>query len=196
MFQCACEKLISKCIKNGQIEADKKDEYIYGMNIFLNVTLNILSMIIIGIILESLWECVVFCLVYKIIRKYTGGFHFESGLFCYLSSCIMYFAVVGTIKYMPFGIYEISALTVISSVIIWGMSPVEAINKPLDESEKSVFKKRARINIAIMITVYSVCIFFNKEVAQVIGISIICVMMFAVAGKIKIIAYNEKNNCE
>lgn len=153
--------------------------------------IDIISMIIIGIITHRLWECVLFCLIYKIIRKYTGGFHFESAVCCYISSCIMYLVAIVIITYIPFRIYGISAMVLISAIIIWGLSPVEAVNKPLDECEKQVFKKRARFNIVIIVITYMVSLFISNELAYIIGISVISVMLFAIIGKIKLIAVTE-----
>ena len=170
---------------------EQSNEYIYGMNMLFNVCVNIISMIIIGIITHRLWECVLFCLIYKIIRKYTGGFHFESAVCCYISSCIMYLVAIVIITYIPFRIYGISAMVLISAIIIWGLSPVEAVNKPLDECEKQVFKKRARFNIVIIVITYMVSLFISNELAYIIGISVISVMLFAIIGKIKLIAVTE-----
>lgn len=191
MFHKVCEKIVFHGIDKGTIPDGQNDEYVYGMNMLFNVSVNIISMIIIGIITHRLWECVVFCLVYKIIRKYTGGFHFDSAMFCYISSCIMYLVAIGIITYIPFKIYEVSAMMLISVIIIWGLSPVEAVNKPLDKREKQIFKKRARFNIAIIAVIYMVSLFISNELAYVIGISVISVMLFVIIGKIKLIAITE-----
>lgn len=191
MFHKICKKIVLHGISSGTIPNEQSNEYIYGMNMLFNVCVNIISMIIIGIITHRLWECVLFCLIYKIIRKYTGGFHFESAVCCYISSCIMYLVAIVIITYIPFRIYGISAMVLISAIIIWGLSPVEAVNKPLDECEKQVFKKRARFNIVIIVITYMVSLFISNELAYIIGISVILVMLFAIIGKIKLIAVTE-----
>ena len=162
------------------------------MNMLFDICINIISMIIIGIITGRLWECITFCAVYKIIRKYTGGFHFDSSWGCYISSCIMYFVFAAAVAYIPFRIYEVSAMVIISSIIIWSISPVEAINKPLDKTEKRVFKKRARISICVVLVAYIICLFINTEIASVIAYGIMFVMFFAIAGEIKHMVYAEK----
>ena len=191
MFHKICEKVVSLGIKRGTIPGEQKNEYVYGMNMLFNISANIISMIIIGIITHKLWECIVFCIVYKTVRKYTGGFHFESAFRCYISSCIMYLAAIEIMVYIPFKVYEISAMVWVSAIVIWGLSPVEAVNKPLDGCERQVFKKRARLNIAIILTTYMVSLFINNELAYIIGIGIIFVMLFAIIGKIKLIAVTE-----
>lgn len=192
MFQGLCKTIITSGIRSGHIQEDKKDECLYGMNMLFDICINIISMIIIGIITGRLWECITFCAVYKIIRKYTGGFHFDSSWGCYISSCIMYFVFAAAVAYIPFRIYEVSAMVIISSIIIWSISPVEAINKPLDKTEKRVFKKRARISICVVLVAYIICLFINTEIASVIAYGIMFVMFFAIAGKIKHMVYAEK----
>ncbi len=194
MFQPLCEKVVLNVIQNGNIKAEQKEEYLYGLNMFFNVSVNILSMILIGLITGRLWECTVFCIVYKVIRKYTGGFHFESAVYCYISSCILYFMIIAAIMFIPFKIYEMSAIVILSGIILWILSPVEAINKPLDECEKYVFRKRARINIVLILGVYIISIFFNEELTTVVAISIITVMIFTILGKIKLLVYTKKRN--
>lgn len=192
MFHQICEKIVSSGIDKGTIPNERCNEYMYGMNMFFNICANIVTMIIIGIITHRLWECVVFCLVYKIVRKYTGGFHFESAFRCYISSCIMYLVAIGIVAYIPFRIYEVSAMVLISAIIIWGLSPVEAVNKPLDKCEEQVFKKRARINIVAILIIYIISLFTYQDVSYVIGIGIIMVMFFAIIGKVKLIRYKKK----
>lgn len=194
MFQPLCERIVLNGIQNGNIKAEQKEEYLYGMNMFFNVSVNILSMIIIGLITSRLWECIVFCIVYKVIRKYTGGFHFESAVHCYISSCVLYFMIIAAISFIPFKICEMSAMVILSAIILWILSPVAAISKPLDKSEKYVFRKRARINIALILAVYIISIFFSEELTNVIAISIITVTFFTILGKIKLLIYTRKEN--
>ena len=102
--------------------------------------------------------------------------------------------IIAAIMFIPFKIYEMSAIVILSGFILWILSPVEAINKPLDECEKYVFRKRARINIVLILGVYIISIFFNEELTTVVAISIITVMIFTILGKIKILVYTKKRN--
>lgn len=192
MFHKVCEKLVLSGIDNGTIEKEQKDEHLYGMNMLFNVTINIISMIIIGIVTGRPLECIIFCFVYKTIRKYTGGFHFESAWTCYISSCVMYLLVMAAIIYIPFKVYEISAIVIISSIVMWILSPIEAINKMLDECEKRVFKKRARFRLIAVVAAYVFCIFINKQFAYSIAFSVIFAVLFAIAGKIKLMLFMGK----
>lgn len=193
MFQALSKKIVSSGIRSESIDAEKQDEYIYGMNMFFDVCINIISMLVIGMLMGRVWESIVFCIVYKVIRKYTGGFHFESAKCCYISSCIMYIIAVVGIIFVPFRKYEISVMVVISSIILWFLSPIEAANKPLDNYEKHVYKKRARINIFVILFAYIVFLFINNNVAKVISTGIIWVTLFAVVGYIKVMLYNERD---
>lgn len=193
MFNKICEKIVLSGIKNGSITNEQREEHLYGMNMLFNVTINIISMIFIGIATGKPLECIIFCFIYKTIRKYTGGFHFESAWTCYISSCVMYLLAMAAIIYVPFRMYETSGMVIISSIIMWILSPIEAINKPLDEREKQVFKKRARIRITAVVVIYVCSIFVYTQLAHAIALSVIFAMLFAILGKIKLVLFAEKN---
>ncbi|MDE5758537.1 MAG: accessory gene regulator B family protein, partial [Allobaculum sp.] len=83
------------------------------------------------------------------LRSFAGGIHAKTAKRCYAYSCIMIIVVLLVIKFFPFGIIVCSCLSLISGVIIFLLSPVEAENKKLDALEKSIYKKRARIILLI-----------------------------------------------
>jgi accessory gene regulator B len=107
MFHKVCEKIVLSGIENGTIANEQKDEHLYGMNMLFNVTINIISMVIIGIVTGRPLECIMFCFIYKTIRKYTGGFHFESAWICYISSCVMYLLVMAAILFRNIQRYSV-----------------------------------------------------------------------------------------
>lgn len=192
MFLKVSEKIVLSGIRDKYIEDGKKDEIIYGLNMFFNLSINIITMVAIGIISDRLWECVLFCWIYKFMRKYSGGFHFESAWICYISSCIMYLCVIGLVSVFPFNTYATSIIVTISSVIIWGSSPVESINKPLEQCEKTVYGKKAKIRTVLVLLSYFAMLFLNPGGANVIAIGIVFVMIFMVAGEIKCIAHKNE----
>ena len=81
------------------------------------------------------------------------------------------------------GAHEMVAGGLISTIVIWFISPVEAENKPLEEIEKQVFRKRARRNVVIIFIVCVLCLFISVDTAKVIVISTEAAAAFAVLGK-------------
>ncbi|MCI5892468.1 MAG: accessory gene regulator B family protein [Clostridiales bacterium] len=188
------EKTIMYAIRNKYIEQEQYEEYLYALEIILNILITDITMIIIGFAMGMIWECIIFWLSYKILRKYCGGYHFGTSLKCYLSSCIMCPVILTVIKYVPYSILVYGIITLTASAILFVLSPVEAANKPLDEKEKRVFGKVARILVFISVVCWSItAIIFNQYIlSKVISLSIISVAIFVVAGKIYLTVQKNK----
>ena len=136
---------------------------------------------------------IVFVFMYKFIRKYTGGFHCETALTCYLSSSTMCICVLLAIKYLPYNLGVYIVATVLSIGVLFAISPIEAINKPLEEIEVKVFGKRARIVLCITLVIFGViCAFGLTEMVKTMAISVVDILLFAVMGKIKLLNYKRK----
>ena len=180
-------------IRLGYIKEEEQEEYTYGLDLVMSVIVSDLTMLIIGIIMKMIPQVIVFVFMYKFIRKYTGGFHCETALTCYLSSSTMCICVLLAIKYLPYnlGIYIVA--TVLSIGVLFAISPIEAINKPLEEIEVKVFGKRARIVLCITLVIFGViCALGLTEMVKTMAISVVDILLFAVMGKIKLLNYKRK----
>lgn len=156
MFRKFSEWAMAYAIKLGYIKEEEQEEYIYGLDLIMSLICTDIVMIIIGIIMKMIPQVIVFGFMYKFIRKYVGGYHCESSLTCLMSSSTMCICVLLAIKYLPYnlGIYIVA--TVLSIGVLFAISPIEAINKPLEEIEVKVFGKRARIVLCITLVIFGV----------------------------------------
>lgn len=187
------KKILDYAVSHGHVNKEQYEEYVYMLTLVLNIIVTDISTLIIGILMHMVWECIVFWLIYKALRKYCGGFHFSTSFRCYLSTIIMCPIVLYIIKAVPISIVTMSAITVVSAVILFIFSPVEAVTKPLDEMETIVFGKVARILSAIALIfffTFILCKFY--AIAKVLTVSIASVTMFTVAGKIHLKVLNRK----
>lgn len=193
MFRKFAEWAIARVIKLGYIADEDSEEYIYGFDLILSVIVSDIAMVTIGIIMHMVLESVIFTFMYKCIRKYTGGFHCETALTCIISSCFMCVCVLLAIKYFPYNFIIYTTVTIILLAVLFVMSPIEAINKPLDETEVKVFGRRARIVICTVLVIYTVvCILGWYNIAKVMAISIADITLFAIMGKIKLSYHQRK----
>lgn len=195
MFRKFAEWAIDRAIKLGYISEDESEEYIYGFDLILSVIVSDIAMITIGLIMHMVVEAVILTFMYKCIRKYTGGFHCETAITCIISSCFMCVCVLLAIKYFPYNFIIYTAAIIILLAVLFILSPIEAINKPLDDIEVKVFGRRARIVICTVLVIYAVvCILGWYNIAKVMAISIADVTLFAVMGKIKLMYYQRKTS--
>ena len=167
MFRKFSEWAVVYAIRLGYIKEEEQEEYTYGLDLVMSVIASDLTMLIIGIIMKMIPQVIVFVFMYKFIRKYTGGFHCETALTCYLSSSTMCICVLLAIKYLPYNLGVYIVATVLSIGVLFAISPIEAINKPLEEIEVKVFGKRARIVLCITLVIFGViCAFGLTEMVK------------------------------
>jgi len=189
MFRKFSEWAVAYAIRLGYIKEEEQEEYTYGLDLIMSVIASDLTMLIIGIIMKMIPQVIVFVFMYKFIRKYTGGFHCETAL----SSSTMCICVLLAIKYLPYNLGVYIVATVLSIGVLFAISPIEAINKPLEEIEVKVFGKRARIVLCITLVIFGViCAFGLTEMVKTMAISVVDILLFAVMGKIKLLNYKRK----
>ena len=83
-MEALSEKIIANMIKSGvSIEADR-EIYVYGLTQLFRTLLNVFSTVIIGFCMGMLAESVVFVICLMLIRSYSGGYHSDSPIRCYL----------------------------------------------------------------------------------------------------------------
>lgn len=191
MFINFSKKIAYSAVRKDIVKNEEVDEIIFGLNSFFTVVLNIITALIIGLVLHMVFEIALFIFIYMMLRKYVGGSHSKTSLRCYLSSCVMYIAVPLIIKYYPFSSLFTVCITVISAIIMFILAPVEAVNKPLDDIERKVFKLRARRNICICLAVFLVLHYTNFFSVTyywsiVFTVSMAVVALFAVTGRLKL----------
>lgn len=136
-------------MRSDVVKAEDAEIYIYGINQILVSVVNVLSALIIGLIFDVFCEIAVFMVAYIPLRSFAGGFHAKTPLRCYIFSIIMLIVVSTGIKYPFLTEWVYCAVLVASFVIVLILSPIEDKNKPLDELENKVYKKRTIIIAAI-----------------------------------------------
>ena len=168
------DKIGNRFVRDGIIAEEDKELYTFGMQQGMIMLLNIISTIIIGIIFDMVWQSVVFLLAYMPLRSYAGGYHARTQFRCYLIS--LFITAVALLGMREIHWTSLTALfsVIISTIIIFLLTPVEDANKPLDASEKIAYKKKTRRILLLEILVTLIFWFINKE------ISVCCIMVFII----------------
>ena len=143
------------------MNAEQAEIVRYGLELlFLKASFFAATMII-GILMRSFWECLVFTLLLSGIRTTAGGFHASTRMKCFIMSMLTFTIVLIILKMVD--IYNIillplTILALLSAMIIWKFSPIDTENKPLEEGEYAIFRKKARtmlfFEIGVAITAY------------------------------------------
>lgn len=173
-------------VRSNVVKAEDAEIYIYGINQILISVLNVFSALIIGLIFGVFFEILVFMAVYIPLRSYAGGYHARTPLRCYIFSVIMLIAVSLGLKYLCIAEWVYYVIFALVIIIICVLSPVEDRNKPLDEIEHKIYKKRtifvvvAELTIALLL---KLVMFDNLFIA--IAYSFVVLSLMLIGGKIK-----------
>ena len=85
-------------------------------------------------------ESIVFIIFSSLVRSYSGGFHSDIPIICYLISVANAILMLLSIKLQILNMSSSFILVVVSIVVILSYAPVEHKNKPLEVAEMKIYK--------------------------------------------------------
>lgn len=182
------KKISSFLIQNGCINKDFKELYEYAIKIIINSIVNIIITVLIGLILGMLKECVCLYLTFFILRKFTGGWHFNKYSFCLISSVILITLVLLFIKHFIIFFNPISFLIILilTSFLIACFAPVDNKNKQLSLKERKIYKILSIIITLLVLSSVIVCLHNELfSLAYSMGLAMILTTVLLVAGKVR-----------
>lgn len=179
-------KIVNDLTRSDIVKAEDAEIYIYGINQILMYSINISSALIIGLIFGKFFEAAVFIVAYCSLRSFAGGYHAKTPLRCYVFSVIMLIIVLVGIKYLYLTEWMYYVVLLAAALVVIVLSPVEDRNKPLDEIEHKVYKRRTILIAATELLIGIVLKLTgldNLFVAVVYSFCMLSIML--VAGKVK-----------
>lgn len=186
MFAKTAETITKKLQENNSISSEQYEICRFGFQQGLTILLNAVTVIVIGAVMKELWQAILFMALYAPLRSNAGGYHARTATRCYIYSILLMIAVLLAMKYLFIPTFICIIALVISCAVILILAPVEDANKPLDDIEQVVYRKRT-----YMITALEAIIFFIALLlgAKQVFLSITWVMLMMsgilLAGKCK-----------
>lgn len=160
-MEALSEKIIANMIKSGvSIEADR-EIYVYGLTQLFRTLLNVFSTVIIGFCMGMLAESVVFVICLMLIRSYSGGYHSDSPIRCYLISVIAVIMALGSIKLSIWNEYLSALVMVVSVGILLLYAPIGHRNKQLEEIEILIYKRRLKWILLLLTVAFMMFVLVN-----------------------------------
>lgn len=133
--------------------------------------INLATILVIGIVLHMVWESIIFIITYVPLRSNAGGCHAKTQVRCYMYSVAMITATLICIKIVSWTGVICMSLTLVAGTIIFFLAPVEAVNKPLSQTEEALYKKRTHISLGLFIFLVLLFCYIGQLVIS------ICIMM-------------------
>lgn len=153
MIEVIAHKIFLYIKKNKTLDYD--DEiYIYGLEAVISTIIDTIIVLAVALVLDALPEALVFLIVFSLLRLFTGGYHAKSYLGCGVALMISFFTYLGFIRLLN------SEHMLLYFIIMWGISlflifkyaPIDNINKPLDNNEKKLFKKKSIMSVCLLLS--------------------------------------------
>ncbi len=159
-IEVVAEKMTSLLAKQGLVESDQTEIYVYGMTLMLSSTATLLAALLMGFVFHVTGNVLVFLLFFVPIRIFSGGYHSASYLRCFLTFMFMLGSFIAVLWTLPEKVIlpTILITSLISLFLIFKFSPVSHPNAPIRESDWFRFKRISRI--ICVVEIVSICLMF------------------------------------
>ena len=186
------KKINEILIQKGIVQKEDAELYQYGIENGIVVAGNLLASGIFGIVTGRPGLVLVFLLFYASLRSYSGGSHCKSRIGCFLISMAILSIPVYTHEFVMNNVPAtvILMIGIAAVVVILILSPVESINKPLDDEEKKYYARVTHCIVALQVCVLIILFCLGVQDYFYAGyVSIVLVAVFMVMGKIAVKRY-------
>jgi accessory gene regulator B len=122
--------------------------------------------------------------LYFPLRSFAGGFHSRTRLGCYITSVVLMSAALLSIRYLTLSLPVYMLVMFPTALALYILAPVEDANKPLDQIEIRVYRKRARTIVFLEGIIFIVCLIAEApQAANCALLSLITAAALVIAGK-------------
>lgn len=168
------ERILHFLIHSGRITEEDKDVYRYALQSVWIMGGNIITSLFIGILLGHLGYCLLLLLALIPLRSDAGGYHAPNVWQCYFMSCgVLVAALLWIRAQIPFQTEITVFFAAVSFFFVFRFAPLAAENKPLDERERRIIGRRARIMLVLELVAGLLCLGVDQKAAYSILSAII-----------------------
>lgn len=190
MIYSLSAKISERLTSIGYVDPDETETVAYGFFTMLSKIIYALIAFSLGALMGRLPESMVFYFSVLFIRKYSGSFHADTEGRCFVISSLSIACSICLLALSCLYTEAAAALIILSAVsgvaIVW-LSPVPAIEKPLDERETARFRRNARIRFAVLSVLVIAAGFTPFKSYCYAGLSAIALVgTFLAIGKVKV----------
>ncbi len=187
MFRNLVEDITFLLIKNKIVEIEKRDIYVYGLEVILLNGGLLITFLIISLLCEEMVNFLAYLIFFLPMRLFSGGYHAETSERCFVLSTIMFGASIAASKLIPL-LYIFTTGKIIGAVsvlVILVLAPLINENNPLNQTQR----RRNRIILCTLLFIDLVFYILSCNYAWTIAsnelIFIVMDALLLLAGKLK-----------
>lgn len=161
MIGIISKHIVNWLIISGTVEEDDNELYEYAVSCTIMNISPLLIMVVLGIISELIIESILIILPFFFIRSYSGGYHAQSRLCCFIFSCLTLAGMLWASTQIEIGIISTMVL-IISCITLIILSPIESDSHPISSTERLYYRKCVIKYILIFLAIYSFLLWFGQ----------------------------------
>ena len=189
------KRLTDWLIAKEAVAFDEKELYEYGIfHLLLNI-IDTISILLLAVLFHEVMPTVFYIICFCTLRKYAGGYHAKTVFTCYLLTLTAALGMLVLLRQFDFIAPVQFAIWFISGMIILLFSPIQNVNKILDDIEKVIYQKRTIITWLIqtigMVLLYRLDF---SNCLEAILISHMYVSISMLAGKLRLFEKENKTD--
>lgn len=186
MFSNLSQKIVCFLLNKNAIQSDSQEIYQFGIEQLLTTALNLITVIFLGVLFGEIYQSILFVAAFMILRSYAGGYHASTPVRCYLMSAFAIVAGLSVMKFINFNDFVCIGLLVLSGIIILLLAPVGTANKPLDDIEHIVYRRKAILVWCVeTCAVLALMLFGVNEISECIILAQALVCIALIFGQIQ-----------
>jgi Membrane protein putatively involved in post-translational modification of the autoinducing quorum-sensing peptide len=186
MMKRLSEKLTQFVIDSGAISKESYAVYQYGFQIGLEMLSCLVVCSVIAVYLRMIPEFIALTVFFMLLRSFAGGVHLNSFWKCFICSVTVQTLVLVLNDLHRFSITNAWGIIILSSILIFMLSPVQSINKELDNDEKA-YGKRAVMKILSGLLLFSGCctLINNNKMVSLMAFIVLTILISQCVGVVK-----------
>lgn len=187
MFRNLAEDITFLLIKNKIVEIEKREIYIYGLEVILLNGGLLITFLIISILCGEIVNFLAYLIFFLPMRLFSGGYHAETSERCFILSTITFGASIAISKLIPLLYISNTGKIIgaVSVIVILVLAPLINENNPLNQTQR----RRNRIILCTLLFIDLVFYILSCNYAWTIAsnelIFIVMDTVLLLAGKLK-----------
>lgn len=143
-------------VHKGICTKEKEKVLCYGFELLVTSIIGVLLMVLVSIIMKEPISWLLFLIGFAPLRTTAGGYHASTHWGCYIISTLMYAICLLISIHININSTALILMALISVCVVFALSPVEAVNKPLNKETKEINRRNS---LSIILFEFLVIIF-------------------------------------
>lgn len=182
MINRISERIAIFLLNKKVIEENELEIYIYGYEVLISSVIDFFIVLLFAVIFNRIILMTIFFIMFVSVRIYTGGYHADTFGKCkivFIMICLL-LTLTSCIKVL---LMPMIIIMIFYNATVFILAPVENINKPLTNCEKTKYR-RISIVLSIIWTTIAVITYFSfNEICQSITVTALIIAVMMIVGK-------------